>query len=97
MTVAVSMPAINLREALAAARARASYLQSQQWFTGDGTTTSFALSEGWYPLHVFLAGALKEEGAGNDYTVTFDGFAYTVVFATAPASAAKIGIIRQRP
>lgn len=96
MTVTVSNPAMNLREQLAQAKARVGYAQTQQWFTGDGSTTSFTLDKGWSPMHVFVAGSLNKEGSGDNYTVSFNGFAYSVVFNSAPASAAKIGVIRER-
>jgi len=93
MTVLISKPAVNLREELAKAQARANYVEQQYWFTGDAATTDFALQYGWKPLHVFNAGAIQKEGSGDDYEVVYDGFTYTVSFAVAPANAAKVCII----
>lgn len=93
MTVLVSKPSLNIREELASLRNPVQYTQQQFWFAGDGSTTDFALSKGWKPLHVFDAGALQKEGAGDDYTVSYDGFTYTVSFNVAPTNGNDIGVI----
>jgi len=43
-------------------------------------------------VNVFVDGALYRPGSGEDYTISYDGFIYTVVFAVAPASV-DVGII----
>lgn len=98
MTVYIEKPATNLREELAALRAKITTGLDQQqfWFTGDGAETAFAMARGWKPLHVFNAGALQKEGSGDDYSVSYDGFTYTVNFAVAPANLNAIGIIAVR-
>lgn len=96
MTVTITKDALALREELAALREQAQRSQLEQFFfSGNGSTTSFALSKGWKPKFVFVNGALFRPGSGEDYTVTFDGFVYTVVMAVAP-STVDIAIIAQR-
>ena len=94
MTVNISKPEQNLREELAALRTKvvAGVVQEAFWFSGDGATTSFALLRGWKPKLVFVDGALKRPGTGEDYTVSYDGFIYSLVFAVAPATA-DVGVI----
>lgn len=94
MTVIVEKAAVNLREELAALRAKVaqSYKQEPFWFAGNGSTTTFALARGWKPKFVYVDGALKREGSTEDYTVTYDGFIYSVVFAVAPATV-DVGVI----
>ena len=53
--------------------------------SGDSSTTDFKPGYGWKPDLVFVNGSLFREGAGEDYTVTYDGHEYTVVMAVAPA------------
>jgi len=85
MTANVYQPAINLRSELwrGAFKPRS---QEDFWVNGDGATTTFNLPSGWKPKRAFVGGALMRPGDGNDYTVTFDGFIYSVVFAVAPGS-----------
>ena len=88
MTVTITKPALNLREELAALRARhaAGTVQEAFWFSGDGATTRFDLARGWKPKFVHVDGALKRPGIAEDYTVSFDGFIHSVVFSVAPAA-----------
>ena len=94
MTVSISKPEQNLREELAALRAKvaAGVAQEVFWFSGDGATTTFALPRGWKPKFAFVCGALKRPGTGEDYTVSYDGFIYSLVFAVAPATV-DVGVI----
>lgn len=94
MTVNISKPVQNLREELAALRAKvvAGVAQEAFWFSGDGATTSFALPRGWKPKFVCVDGALKRPGTDEDYTVSYDGFIYSLVFAVAPATV-DVGVI----
>ena len=94
MTVNISKPEQNLREELAALRAKvvAGVAQEAFWFSGDGAITSFALQRGWKPKLVYIDGALKRPGTGEDYTVSYDGFIYSLVFAVAPATV-DVGVI----
>jgi len=96
MTVIIEKPAVNLREELADLRNQPRYVQEVFWFAGDASETDFALDRGWKPKFVYDAGALQKEGSADDYTVSYDGFIYTVVFSTAPASGADVGIISER-
>ena len=93
MTVYIEKPAVNLRSELADLRNQPRYVQQQFWFSGDGTETAFAMESGWKPLHVFDAGLLQKEGSGDEYTVVYDGFTYTVSFNTAPTNGNDIGVI----
>ena len=94
MTVLVTKPTVNIREELAALRAKvaAGVAQEAFWFSGDGATTTFALPRGWKPKFAYVGGAIKRPGTGEDYTVSYDGFIYSVVFAVAPATV-DVGII----
>jgi hypothetical protein len=96
MTVYIEKPATNLREELAALRAQVRLSEQEVfWFSGDSSNTSFALPRGWKPKFVYVDGGLYREGSAEDYTVSYDGFIYTVVMAVAPA-AVDVGIIAQR-
>jgi hypothetical protein len=88
MTMNLTKDAINLRDELDKNRpipAGPPY-QQHNLGTGDGTLTTFAMPKGWQPLGVYKAGSRQTEGSGNDYTTSFDGFVYSVVFSVAPAS-----------
>lgn len=93
MAISVSQPALNVREELTKAQANIPYIQLPFWFVGDGTETDFLMPKGWKPLFVYDAGALKKEGSGDDYTITFDGFEYTVSFVVAPTNLNDVGIM----
>ena len=92
MTVYIEKPAVNLREELASLRNQEGYRQELFWFDGDSSATTFTLQKGWKPKFVHVNGSLYREGDLEDYTVTYDGFTYSVIFAVAP-SAVDIGII----
>ena len=94
MTVYIEKEAQNLREELAALRARVAVGVAQEafWFSGTGAQTAFALPSGWKPRFVYVDGALRRPGTGEDYTVSFDGFIHTVTFAVAPATV-DVGMI----
>lgn len=94
MAVNISKPEQNLREELAALRAKvaAGVAQEAFWFSGDGATTTFALPRGWKPKFAYVDGALKRPGTGEDYTVSYDGFIYSLVFSVAPATV-DVGVI----
>ena len=94
MTVYIEKPAQNLREELAALRAKVAAGAAQEafWFSGDGATTTFALPRGWKPKFAYVSGALKRPGTGEDYTVIYNGFIYSLTFTVAPA-AVDVGVI----
>jgi len=87
-TMNLTKDAINLRAELDENRPipGGQPYQQHNLGTGDGAVTSFAMPKGWKPLGVYKAGSRQTEGSGNDYTVTFDGFVYSILFAVAPAS-----------
>jgi len=96
MTVRVSKPALNLREKLVELAGLSSAPKQETFFySGDSSQTDFPLPRGWKPINVFVDGALYRPGTGEDYTVNFDGFIHTVIFAVAPA-AVDVGIISER-
>jgi len=84
----VDKKAINLRSELGKIPTGKPTAPWQQFNlgTGDAVLTSFAMPKGWKPLSVHKAGLTQTEGSGNDYTVTFDGFVYSILFSVAPAS-----------
>ncbi len=87
MTVGISKPALNLRALLARVESlKPAPRRNTFWTSGNGVTTVFTLQRGWKPLDVFVNGALMRPGSGEDYTVSFDGFAHKVTFAVAPAA-----------
>ncbi|MEC8582708.1 MAG: hypothetical protein VXZ18_18380, partial [Pseudomonadota bacterium] len=64
MTVYIEKEAQNLREELAALRARVAMGMAQEafWFSGTGAQTAFALPRGWKPKFVYVDGALRRQG-----------------------------------
>lgn len=96
MTVSISKPALNLREQLAKlAGLNLAPKQETFFYSGDSSETDFPLPKGWKPVNVFVDGALYRPGPSEDYTISYDGFVYTVVMAVAPASV-DVGIIAER-
>ncbi|TKZ18001.1 hypothetical protein FAP39_13675 [Shimia litoralis] len=83
---------LNLRDTLANLSAGILGVQTRLksrntfWVSGDGVTTTFPLPVGWKPVNVFVDGALFRPGAGEDYTVAFDGQVHAVRLAVAPAA-----------
>lgn len=100
MTVLTTKPALNLRDLLARLagleRRIAAGPPPLLARTGDGAAKSFACTAGYRPVVVWKDGVMQREGAGDAYTVTFDGFVHRVVFAVAPATAARIDILQWR-
>lgn len=89
MTVSITKPAMKLRVYLArivGLEQRIPPRQVKVDFTADGLTDTFVLPLNYKPFLVFDGGALQREGASEDYTVTYDGFIYSVVFAVNPAA-----------
>jgi len=87
MTVGISKPALNLRALLARVESlKPAPRRSTFWTSGNGSTTVFTLAKGWRVTDVFVNGALMRPGSGEDYTVAFNGFLYTVTFAVAPSA-----------
>jgi hypothetical protein len=90
----VAIPAQNLREELAAARARQAVNQSapSRPFDFDATTgqTDFTLPAGWEVERVVSGGSTKRESPtsanSKDWMRVFDGFRETVRFAVAPGN-----------
>jgi len=94
MAVNIEKQAQNLREELASLRAKVAAGATQEafWFAGTGALTAFPLPRGWRPKFVYVDGAIKRPGTGEDYTVSYDGFIYSLVFAVAPATV-DVGVI----
>ena len=79
------IPAANLREEITRQETAGEVLEIH-WGVGDTSETDFVMPAGYKPKFVYEAGLIVKEGSGEDYTVTFDGFLYTVVFGAAPAA-----------
>ena len=94
MTVYVEKPAVNLREELTSLRNPARYAQQTFWFAGNSSQTVFPVPQGWKPVNVFVDGAIYRPGSGEDYTISFDGFTYSITFAVAP-TAVDVAIIAE--
>ena len=86
------LPAANIRERVAKAFYDKTGSREDFEFTGDGSATDFALPAGWKPKRSYIDGSKKREGNAEDYTVKYDGFAYSVSFAVAPALNAEIDV-----
>ena len=89
-----SKKAINARADLGKPSATATRHAFQLEF--DGSETTKTLDFGWKPYAVYLDGLRQFEGPGNDYTVTQDGFKYSVVWAVAPANTSACHIDAER-
>ncbi len=89
MTVNISKPAMNLRALLARIIGLEQRIDAHPFinekFAGDASTTAFASEKGFKALMVFDAGLLQREGSSEDYTLSTDGYIWTVTFAVAPA------------
>lgn len=85
MSASVTQTAINLREKVAQIKIQKDTSLIPFWFLGDAATTSFILPQGFKPYAVYNAGLRVKEGTADEYTVSYDGSIYTVVFAVAPA------------
>ena len=75
-------------------------LFSQDTFTGDGSTTTFDLTNavpdgGGNDIQVFVDNVRQQEGSSNAYTVGFDGSSVfkRITFTTAPASGQSIFVL----
>lgn len=90
--VDVQLPEVNIRERLAKTLHTQHPTKEDFGFTGDGTETTFTLNYGWKPKRVWVDGVKKRQGSAEDYTISSDGFKYSVVFAVAPALDAEIDV-----
>ena len=75
-------------------------LFSQDTFTGDGSTTTFDMSNaapdgGGNDIQVFIDNVRQQEGSSNAYTLGLDGSSELkrITFTTAPASSASIFVL----
>lgn len=92
-------PAMLLRDELRRKEeARKALGKVPVFFDFDAVTsqTAFVLPQGYTTKAVYSAGSLKRVGATKDYTLSFDGFAETVNFGTAPGNTAWISIMAVR-
>jgi hypothetical protein len=62
------------------------------YITGTGATT-YSLQKGWKPVDVRKGGLDMRGGLGFDYTVTYDGFIYNLVFSTAVTAGVNISAV----
>ncbi|WP_417625777.1 hypothetical protein [Pararhodobacter aggregans] len=100
MNVRIDKPALILREELA----RLAGLEQRTGavpptalgYAGDGTTKTFACRAGHQPGVVWKDGVMQRQGPGDAYVVSYDGFTHKVVFAVAPAVAARVDILQWR-
>ena len=79
---------------------RGTGLFSQDSFTGDGSTTTFDMTNiapdgGGNELQVFVANVRQQEGVSNAYTLGFDGSGdlKRITFTSAPASGEPIFVL----
>ena len=87
MAIQVNQPATSLRATIARlAGIRPAPRTLTATFEGDGVTASFEVPEGFKPNGIYVDGLRKSEGALDDYTVAYDGFAHAVVFAVVPGA-----------
>lgn len=100
MTIRTTKPALNLRDLLARivgleqrVNAAAPVTLAQ---TGNGTNKTFSCTKGFKPVVVWKDGVMQRQGSGDAYTVVFDGITFSVVFAVAPAAAARVDILQWR-
>jgi hypothetical protein len=63
---------------------------------GVTSKTAFTLQLGYQVVAVYAAGLLKDVGVTLDYTLSFDGFRWTVTFAVAPANGARLNFVLVR-
>lgn len=93
----VSQSAIQVRSELSKARGPGRSDERHPFvFEFDGSETTKELPLGWKPYAVYLDGSRQFEGSSDDYTVTFDGFKYSVVWAVAPSNTSACHIDAER-
>lgn len=86
MTILITIPEVDVREELATPNTTKINRRAVQEEDGNSVLVDFEIKTGWQPVAVYVAGARQRQGAGEAYIVTFDGYIYTVTFATAPGS-----------
>jgi len=100
MSVRIEKPALSLRELLARLAGLEQRIPGAPpaplAYTGDGTTKTFACKTGYLPGVVWKDGVMQRQGPGDAYVVSFDGATHRVVFAVAPAAAARVDILQWR-
>ncbi len=92
MTLTARKDAINLREELSRAKRSPESREEEFYFTGDAAETAFKLPAGWKPKRVYLDGLKLRKGDAEDFSLSYDGFIHSVVFAVAPADQAEIDV-----
>lgn len=65
-------------------------------FDATASQTTFTLPVGWEIVAVYAQGSIKREGAAKDWTRTFDGFKWSVVFASGRSASDWISILARR-
>lgn len=97
-SVTAEVPAQNLREEDDRNRARTDNDPSkfQRFrFTFGGGDTDAALPAGFRSWAVYHSGTLDLEGGSDDYTVTYDGLAETIVYNAAPGAGEVVVFARR--
>lgn len=87
MAATVTSSTLNLRELLSKINALINLFKQppllEKNFSGNGSTTTFALPAGWRPHAVYVAGSRQ---LGAVWSVTYDVNVASIVFTSAPAS-----------
>lgn len=100
MTVRIAKPALNLRDLLARIAGLEQRIGATQpaalAYVGDGTNKTFACRAGHQPGVVWKDGVMQRQGPGDAYVVSVEGVTHKVVFAVAPAAAARVDILQWR-
>lgn len=85
----IKKPAINLRERIAFLEAKVARLERDARgretfiFEPSASATTITLKQGWKPIRSYTNGVRDAEGSGYDYTVSTDGYLYTLTYAVA--------------
>lgn len=90
------VPARNLSSELKRQREQAKAFGASLepfWFLGATSVITFVMKAGWKPKYVYNAGALVKDGATAQYTITYNGFLYSIVFAVAPTAGNHICVM----
>lgn len=96
MSVTITKSALNLRALLAKlANLKPAPEYRMHWFSGNGSTTAFALPVGWRYVWASVDGSVKRDGKGEAFTATTVEGVQTLTFAVAPGSV-SVGVFAVR-
>lgn len=85
----IKQPTKNLRDELISTKATLFRLRNSAkerytfTFEPAASDTTITLEPGWKPLRSYTNGVRDAEGSGYDYTVSTDGYLYTLTYAVA--------------